>query len=91
LLNQFIAWAVAEKVGTLRQDLSQKYERGDGRFYELLADRVVVEEIISRRLWRNERSGSPWAPISVYPGTFQHQLGPLSEWPGSPGFTIPLD
>ncbi len=29
----------------------QKYERGDNRFYEIMADKVVVEEIINRLLW----------------------------------------
>lgn len=29
----------------------KKYERGDNSFYEVIADKVVVEEVISRRLW----------------------------------------
>ena len=37
-----------------------------------------------------KESGSPWAPISVCPDAFQRRLGPLYEWPGSPGLTIPL-
>jgi hypothetical protein len=36
----YIAWA-----------FFQKYERGDGRFYEIIAHQVVVEELITRRLW----------------------------------------
>jgi len=38
--TDYIAWA-----------FFQKYERGDSRFYEIVADKVVVEEVISRRLW----------------------------------------
>jgi hypothetical protein len=38
--TDYVAWA-----------FFQKYERGDGRFYEIIADKVVVEEVISRRLW----------------------------------------
>lgn len=36
----YVAWA-----------FFQKYERGDNRFYEIIADKVIVEELISRRLW----------------------------------------
>jgi len=36
----FIAWA-----------FFQKYERGDNRFYEIIQKKVVVEELIERRLW----------------------------------------
>ena len=36
--TDYIAWA-----------FFQKYERGDSRFYEIVADKVVVEEVISRR------------------------------------------
>ena len=36
----YIAWA-----------FFQKYERGDTRFYDIVADQVMVEEFISRRLW----------------------------------------
>jgi len=35
-------------------------------------------------------SGPPWAPISVFPASFQKQLGPSSGRPKSPGFTMPL-
>jgi hypothetical protein len=38
--TDYVAWA-----------FFQKYERGDNRFYEIIADKVVVEEVISRRLW----------------------------------------
>jgi len=38
--TDYVAWA-----------FFQKYERGDSRFYEIIADKVVVEEVISRRLW----------------------------------------
>ena len=38
--TDYVAWA-----------FFQKYERGDNRFYEIIADNVVVEEVISRRLW----------------------------------------
>lgn len=36
----FIAWA-----------FFQKYEREDERFYQIIANKVVVEEVIRRRLW----------------------------------------
>lgn len=36
----FVAWAVF-----------QKYEHGDGRFYNILAHRLVVEELIEQTLW----------------------------------------
>jgi hypothetical protein len=29
----------------------QKYERGDDRFYQIIADRIVVEEVVCRSLW----------------------------------------
>jgi len=38
--TDYVAWA-----------FFQKYERGDSRFYEIIADKVVVEQVISRRLW----------------------------------------
>jgi hypothetical protein len=38
--TDYVAWA-----------FFQKYERGDSSFYEIIADRVVIEEVISRRLW----------------------------------------
>jgi len=38
--TDYVAWA-----------FFQKYERGDNRFYDIIADKVVVEELISRRLW----------------------------------------
>lgn len=36
----FIAWA-----------FFQKYERGDSQFYDLIADRVIVEQVVKRWLW----------------------------------------
>jgi len=36
----YIAWA-----------FFQKYERKNERFYQIIADKVIVEEIIKRRLW----------------------------------------
>jgi hypothetical protein len=36
----YIAWAIF-----------QKYERGDERFYKIIANKVIVEEVIKRRLW----------------------------------------
>lgn len=36
----YVAWA-----------LFQKYEREDERFYQIIASRVIVEEVITRRLW----------------------------------------
>ena len=36
----YIAWA-----------FFQKYERGDGHFHDIIAARVVFEEVISRRVW----------------------------------------
>jgi len=36
----YVAWA-----------FFQKYERGDTRFYDIISGKVVVEEVISRRLW----------------------------------------
>jgi len=38
--TDYVAWA-----------FFQKYERGDSRFYDILTDRVVVEEVIRRGLW----------------------------------------
>ena len=35
-----VAWAIY-----------QKYEAGDGRFYEILQDKIVVEEVIRHHLW----------------------------------------
>jgi len=29
----------------------QKYEHGDDRFYRIIADKVIVEDIIRRKLW----------------------------------------
>jgi hypothetical protein len=29
----------------------QKYERGDARFCQIIADRIIVEEVIERQLW----------------------------------------
>lgn len=37
----YIAWA-----------FFQKYERGDDRFYQIIANRVIVEKVIRRGLWR---------------------------------------
>jgi hypothetical protein len=37
----YIAWA-----------FFQKYERRDDRFYQIIANRVIVEEVIRRGLWR---------------------------------------
>jgi hypothetical protein len=36
----FVAWA-----------FYQKYERGDARFCQIIANRILVEEVIGRRLW----------------------------------------
>jgi hypothetical protein len=36
----YVAWAIY-----------QKYERGDSRFYDLIADRLIVEEVIEQALW----------------------------------------
>jgi len=36
----FVAWA-----------LFQKYERGEGRFYRIIEDKVLVEELVKRELW----------------------------------------
>ena len=36
----YVAWA-----------FFQKYERGDSRFYDIIARRVLVEEVMSRALW----------------------------------------
>jgi hypothetical protein len=36
----FIAWA-----------FFQKYERGDGRFVDVLASRIVQEEVIIKKTW----------------------------------------
>ena len=36
----YVAWA-----------FFQKYERGDDRFYQIIANRVIVEEVIRRGLW----------------------------------------
>ena len=36
----YIAWA-----------FFQKYERGDERFYQIITNKVIVEEVINRRLW----------------------------------------
>lgn len=36
----FVAWAIF-----------QKYERGDNRFYDSIAHRLVVEEVIEQALW----------------------------------------
>ena len=36
----FVAWAIF-----------QKYERGDNRFYDIIAHRLVVEEVIEQALW----------------------------------------
>lgn len=30
----------------------QKYERGDPRFYELIAARVIVEDVITQKKWK---------------------------------------
>jgi hypothetical protein len=38
--TDYVAWA-----------FFQNYERGDRRFYEIIAHQVVVEELITRRLW----------------------------------------
>lgn len=35
-----VAWAIY-----------QKYEAGDNRFYEILQDKIVVEEVIKHHLW----------------------------------------
>ncbi len=31
----------------------QKYERGNPRFYELIADKVIVEEVLSQKKWKD--------------------------------------
>jgi len=36
----FVAWAIF-----------QKYERGDNRFYDIIAHRLVAEEVITQALW----------------------------------------
>jgi len=36
----YVAWA-----------LFQKYERRDDRFYQIIADKIVVEEVVCRSLW----------------------------------------
>jgi len=36
----YVAWA-----------FFQKYERGNDRFYQIIAQKVVVEEVIERALW----------------------------------------
>jgi hypothetical protein len=36
----FVAWA-----------FFQKYEQGNERFYQIIADKVIVEDVIKRRLW----------------------------------------
>ena len=36
----YVAWAIF-----------QKYERGDDRFYRIIADKVVVEEVLQKPLW----------------------------------------
>jgi hypothetical protein len=41
----FIAWA-----------LFQKYERGDSRFYDRIAARVVEEELVTRSVWEQSRA-----------------------------------
>ena len=40
----FIAWA-----------LYQKYERGDNKFYEQIAPRIVEEELVTKQVWAKER------------------------------------
>jgi hypothetical protein len=38
--------------GRLRRwALFQKYERGEERFYEIIEDKVLVEEVVKRKLW----------------------------------------
>jgi len=36
----YVAWA-----------FYQKYERGNSRFYEIIADKVVIKELVKRSLW----------------------------------------
>ena len=36
----YIAWAIF-----------QKYEAGDDRFYAIIRDKVVVEEVVQQRFW----------------------------------------
>lgn len=31
----------------------QKYERGDSRFYDIIATKVIAEEVISKKNWKN--------------------------------------
>jgi len=40
----FIAWA-----------LFQKYERGNNKFYERIAPRIVEEELVTKQVWAKER------------------------------------
>jgi hypothetical protein len=40
----FIAWA-----------LFQKYERGNTKFYNRIAPRIVVEELVTRQAWQKEK------------------------------------
>jgi len=78
----------------------QKYERGDARFYDAIALKVIAEEVITKRKRSDKKnefplagelgSGSPWAPISFCPVSISGKAVLFYEQPGSPGFTIPL-
>ncbi|GEM_PF-313851 len=46
--TDYVAWA-----------FFQKYERGDNRFYDLIAERVIVEEVVKRRVWQKKKAAHP--------------------------------
>ena len=46
--TDYVAWA-----------FYQKYEHGDSRFYDLIAERVLVEDLVERRLWANKKAAHP--------------------------------
>ncbi len=46
--TDYVAWA-----------FYQKYEHGDSRFYDLIAERVIVENVVERRLWKNKKAAHP--------------------------------
>ncbi|KAF0107973.1 MAG: hypothetical protein FD146_1271 [Anaerolineaceae bacterium] len=46
--TDYVAWA-----------FFQKYVHGDSRFYDLIAGRVIVEEVVERRVWQKKKAAHP--------------------------------